>query len=76
MLTMVAWTAAVLGVALLAGLVAVLVFLVEIRRFVAETSITLLVVNERASQLAGRVQRIQQSTCAAASSLAPQEIQS
>jgi outer membrane murein-binding lipoprotein Lpp len=68
-LTLVAVTAAVLGATLVLGLIAVLVFLFAIRGFLAETAATLDLVDERATRLAARVERVQQSTAAAAREL-------
>jgi Na+-transporting methylmalonyl-CoA/oxaloacetate decarboxylase gamma subunit len=65
-LTLVVATAAVLGMTLVLALVAVLVFLLEIRGFLAETAAALDTVDERAMRLAGRVEHVQQSTAAAA----------
>jgi hypothetical protein len=68
-LTLVVITAAVLGATLVLALVAVLVFLIGIRGFVAETAAMLDTVDERATRLAARVERVQQSTAAAAREL-------
>jgi Na+-transporting methylmalonyl-CoA/oxaloacetate decarboxylase gamma subunit len=69
MLTLVMATAAVLGATLVLALIAVLVFLTEIRSFMAQTAATLETVEQRATRLAGRVERVQQSTAAAAREL-------
>lgn len=69
MLTLVVGTAAVLAVTLLAGLVAVVIFLTEIRAFLADTAATLEAVDDGATRLAGRLQRVQRATEAAASEL-------
>jgi hypothetical protein len=71
MVTLVTATAAVLGFTLVAGLVAIVVFLLQIRSLMAQTSVALGAVDEGASRLAGHLQRIQQSTGAAAAELAP-----
>jgi Na+-transporting methylmalonyl-CoA/oxaloacetate decarboxylase gamma subunit len=68
-LTLVAVTAAVLGVTLVLALIAVLVFLIGIRSFVVETAEMLETVDERASRLAARVEGVQRSTAAAAREL-------
>jgi uncharacterized protein YoxC len=68
-LALVVATAAVLGAALVLALIAVLVFLIGIRRFLAETAVALDTVDERATRLASRVERVQQSTAAAARKL-------
>jgi Tfp pilus assembly protein PilV len=67
--TLVVVTAAVLGVTLVLALVAVLVFLIGIRGFVAETAATLETVDERSTRLAARVEHVRQSTAAAARAL-------
>ncbi len=69
MLTLVLVTAAVLGAALVLALIAVLVFLTEIRAVMAQTATALDTVEQRATRLAGRIQRVQQSTAAAAREL-------
>lgn len=69
MLTVIVVTAVVLGVTLVVALVAVLVFVAEIRSFVADTAVTMETVDERATRLADRVQRIQHATAAAAGEL-------
>jgi hypothetical protein len=69
-LTLVVATAAVLGAALVLALIAVLPFLIGIRGFLAETAATLDTVDERATRLAARVERVQRSTAAAARELA------
>ncbi len=69
MLTLVLATAAVLGATLVLALIAVLVFLTEIRGFMAQTASTLETIEQRATRLAGRVERVQQSTAAAAREL-------
>ncbi len=70
MLTLIVATAAVLAVTLLAALGAVLIFLMQIRSFMVETSVALDVVNEGAGRLAQRLQGMQRATQAAASELA------
>jgi uncharacterized protein YoxC len=72
-LTLVVLTAALLAVALVAALVAILIFAVHIRACMAETSAALDVVDQGASRLAGHLERIQRSTQAAVSGLAPAE---
>jgi hypothetical protein len=62
-------TAAVLAVTLVVGLVAVMVFLTEIRAFLRDTAAILDAVEERATRLAGRIERVQHSTHLAASTL-------
>ncbi len=74
MVPLVLATAAVLAVTLLAALAAVLIFVMQISAFVAETSVGLEVVNEGASRLAQRLERMQRSTHAAASQLAVAEM--
>ncbi len=69
MLTLVVATAAVLGATLVLALIAVLVFLIGIRGLLAEAAATLETVDERATRLAGRVDRMQASTAAAAHEL-------
>lgn len=69
MLTLVIGTAAFLAVTLAVGLVAVLVFLTETRAFMRDTAAILDTVEERATRLAGRIERVQRSTHAAASEL-------
>jgi hypothetical protein len=68
-LTLVVATTAVLGAALVLALIAVLAFLIGIRGFLSETATTLDTVEERASRLAARIERVQQSTAAAARGL-------
>jgi hypothetical protein len=68
-LTLIVATAAVLGVTLVLALVAVLVFLFGIRGFLGETAAALDTIDERATRLAARVERVQQSTAAAAREL-------
>lgn len=68
-----AGTAAVLGVTLVAGFTAVLIFLVQIRTFIAETSAALELADERAKRLAGHVERMQTATGRAATELAGPE---
>lgn len=70
MLTLVLVTAAVLGVTLVVGLVAALVFLVKIRRFATDTHAALVVVAERGGGLAGRLDGVRDGTEAAASEFA------
>ncbi len=67
MLTLVVATAAVLGVTLVLGVIAVVGFLIPIRRFLRDTAMALEAIDEPATRLAGRVARIQESTRAAAS---------
>ncbi|MDP9444437.1 MAG: hypothetical protein M3P83_08845 [Actinomycetota bacterium] len=62
-------TAAVLGATLVLALISVLVYLTEIRAFMAQTATTLETVEQRATRLAGRVERVQQSTAGAARQL-------
>ncbi len=69
MLTLVVVTAAVLGVTLVLALIAVLTFLIGIRGFLVETASALDTVEERATRLAARIERVQQSTAAAARGL-------
>lgn len=69
MLALVVATAAVLGAALVLALIAVFVFLIGIRRFLAETAAALDTVDERATRLAARVERVHLSTAAAARAL-------
>jgi uncharacterized membrane protein len=69
MATLVMATAAVLGATLVLALIAVLVYLTEIRAFMAQTATILDTVEQRATRLAGRVERVQQSTAAAAREL-------
>jgi hypothetical protein len=69
MLTMVVATAAVLGATLVLALIAVLAFLVGIRGFLTETAATLATVDERATRLAARIERVQRSAAAAAREL-------
>jgi hypothetical protein len=68
-LTLVVVTAVVLGLTLVLALVAVLVFVVGIRGFLAETAAALDTIDERATRLGARVERVQQSTAAAAREL-------
>jgi hypothetical protein len=68
-LTLVAVTAALLAVTLVVGLIAAVVWLVKIRRFVADTSAALVVAAERAGLVAGRLARVQRATGAAAGDL-------
>jgi uncharacterized membrane protein len=68
-LTLIVVTAVVLAATLVLALIAVLVFLIGIRGFVAETAATLETVDERAARLAARVEHVQQSTAAAARQL-------
>jgi Na+-transporting methylmalonyl-CoA/oxaloacetate decarboxylase gamma subunit len=72
-LTLVVATAAMLGVTMVAALVAILIFVMHIRGFLAETSSALEVVDQRASRFAERLERIQPATHAAASHLARSE---
>ncbi len=72
-LTLIVGTAAALGGTLIVGLVAVLVFLTETRTFIRDTGAILEPVQERATRLAGRVERVQRSTHAAASKLSAGE---
>jgi hypothetical protein len=64
-LTLILATAAVLGVALIAFLVAVLVFLFGIRRLVGETHAALLVASGGAGQLAARLDEVHRAAAAA-----------
>ncbi len=70
MLTLVVVTAALLAVILVAALVTVLVFAMQTRAFMAETSAALDGMEEAAARLAGRLERVQRATEAAASELA------
>ncbi len=69
MLTLVALTASLLAVMLVAALVAVLMFVMQTRAFLAETSSALEAVDERASLLAACLERLQGATEAAAGGL-------
>ncbi len=69
MLTLVVVTAAVLALILVVGLVAILVFVTQIRGFIGETSAALDAVDEGATRLARRFEGVQQATAAAASEL-------
>ncbi|MBW3581265.1 MAG: hypothetical protein KY431_09520 [Actinobacteria bacterium] len=62
-------TATLFAVTLVAALVAVLVFVTQIRGFMAETATALEATNEGASRLAGRLEGMQRATAAAASEL-------
>ena len=73
MLTLVIWTAAALGVIVVVALVAILIFVAEISRFMAETSAALERVDEGAVRFAERIERIGRSTRAAADELAAAE---
>ncbi len=66
MLTLVALTASLLAVMLVAALVAVLMFVMQTRAFLAETSAALEALEEGASRLAGRLERLQGATEVAA----------
>jgi hypothetical protein len=68
-LTLVVLTAGVLSVALVAGLVVALVFVVHIRTFTAETAAALTVVEQRSNVLAGHILRLHESTEAAAGTI-------
>lgn len=70
MVTLVVLTAAFVAVTLVVGLVTVLIFVLQIRAFISETSTALDLVDERASRLAGHLERLQVATHAAASRLA------
>ncbi len=65
MLTLVVLTA-LFAVTLVAGLVVVLVFVVQIRAFIAEASTALEVTNDGAARLAGHLEGMQRATEAAA----------
>jgi membrane protein implicated in regulation of membrane protease activity len=69
-LTLVVLTAGVLSVALVAGLVVALVFIMHIRTFTAETAAALTVVEQRSDVLAGHIARLHEATGAAAGSSA------
>ncbi len=73
MITLVMVTAALLGVIVVAALVAILIFVMQIRRFLRQTSSTLELASEGAARFAGRIQSIQHATLAAAGELAPVE---
>ncbi len=73
MLTLVAATAALLGLIVVVALAVILIFVTQIRPLVAETSAILEVVGERAGRLAERVERMRRATQAAASELAATE---
>ncbi len=70
MLTLVVVTASLLGVILVTAVVTVLVFAMQTLAFMAETSAGLEVVEQRATRLVGRLERLQGATEAAASQLA------
>jgi hypothetical protein len=67
MLMLVVGTAAVLAVTLVAGLVAVVIFLAEIRARLSATAVALEAVDMGATRLAGRVQCVQEAAAGAAS---------
>lgn len=69
MLTLAIATAAALGVIVVVALLVILVFLLEINRFMAGTSAALERVDEGAARFAGRIERIGCSTHAAANEL-------
>ncbi len=69
MLTVVVVTATLFAVTLVAALVAVLVFVTQIRAFMAETATALEDTNEGASRLAGRLEGMQRAAAAAVSEL-------
>ncbi len=73
MLTLVAATAALLGLIVVVALAVILIFVTQIRPLVAETSAILEVVGERAGRLAQRLERMRRATQAAASELAATE---
>lgn len=73
MLTLVTATAAALTVVVVVALVVILIFVMEIRRFMAQTAAALERVDEGAAQFAGRMERIGRSTDAAARNLAAAE---
>ncbi len=73
MLTLMIGMAAFLAVTLVVGLVAVLVFLTETRAFMRDTATILETVDQRATRLARRIERVQRSTHAAASELSASE---
>ena len=68
-LTVVVVTATLFAVTLLAALMVVLVFVTQIRAFMAETSTALEVTNDGASRLAGLLEGMQRATAAAVSEL-------
>jgi hypothetical protein len=72
-LILAALTAALLALILVTALVAVLVFVMQTRAFMAQTSAALEVIDEGASRLANRLQRLQGATEAAAGELATAE---
>ncbi len=73
MVTLIAVTAAVLAAILVIALAAILIFVMQIRAFMADTSAALDVVNDRASRLARRLEHVQRSTRAAAVQLTQTE---
>ena len=70
MLTLVVVTAALLAVTLVAALVAALVFVMQIRAFMADASRALDGTNEGATRLTGHLEGMQRATRAAAGELA------
>lgn len=73
MVTLIAVTAAVLAVILVVALMTILIFVMQIRAFMTDTSAALDVVNDRATRLAGRLEHVQRSTQAAATHLTQAE---
>ncbi len=73
MLTLVVLTAGFLAVTLMAALVAILIFVMQIGGFMAETAAALDVVGEGTGRLGQHLERIQRVIQAAASELAPAE---
>jgi hypothetical protein len=69
--TLVLATAAVLAVVLVVGLLAVLVFLTEIRRFMADTAAALEAVHRGSTRLGSRLVRVHAATAEAADELPP-----
>ncbi|MDP9068451.1 MAG: hypothetical protein M3N53_08960 [Actinomycetota bacterium] len=73
MITLIMATAALLGVIVVAALVAILIFVMQIRRFLRQTLSALELAGEEAAGFAGRIQGIQHATLAAAGELTPVE---
>ncbi len=71
MITLIMATAAILGVIVVAALVAILIFVMQIRRFLRQTTSTLELASEGAERFAGRIEGIHHATLAAAGELAP-----
>jgi hypothetical protein len=68
-LTLVVLTAGVLSAALVVALVVALVFIVHIRAFTAEAAAALTVVEQRSHLLARHIERLDESTAAAAGTI-------